>query len=437
MIAIIGAGITGLTLGYRLQQRGIPFRIFDASGRIGGNLWSDRQGEYLLEKGPNSLMMNDRIWDLLAELGLTDQILEAAPEAKYRYVLRDGKYRKLPSGPISFLFSGTFRWKEKMRALRERKLPAGHVPGETADAFFRRRFGDALADYGLGPFVSGIYAGDPKSLLMEAAFPRILKMEAEHQSVIRGFSKGKREEHRGVFSLKGGLENLPKAIAAAISDSIQLNSPLAFITPIESGYLCEFKDPKTEPFHCEKLVFAIPAHPLAALLSGHFPEFSNKLKAIPYPAVSLVHSIWKKSQAGHKLNGFGALNNHLEPSKTLGTIFSSTVFPGRCPADQVMLTSFVGGAKNPEAANFSPEQIFESAQIDLKNFLEVSGKPVKYEVTSYASAIPQYTAGILETWEMAENLDPKKLFFAGNWIGGISVPNCLDRAQLICEQLTD
>ncbi|RZK26681.1 MAG: FAD-dependent oxidoreductase, partial [Hymenobacter sp.] len=79
-IAIIGGGLTGLTLAYYLQQAGVAYDLFEASERPGGNLPSPQDlAGYQLEAGPNSLLLSSELDELLTELGLQDAIQEAAP----------------------------------------------------------------------------------------------------------------------------------------------------------------------------------------------------------------------------------------------------------------------------------------------------------------------------------------------------------------------
>ena len=436
MIAIIGAGITGLATAYHLSKAGIPFRLYEASDRVGGNLRSVRSHDCLLEKGPNSLLMNDRIYGLLAELGIENEVVKADSKAKYRYVLRGQQYKRMPAGPVSFLFGGFFSGKEKLRIWRERKLASRSPEGESVDAFFRRRFGDAVADYLLTPFVAGIYAGDPRMLEMEAAFARFREMEVTYGSVIRGFMKGgPRDQHRGIFSLKTGLERLPAVLAEQISGHIVLNAPVSNISKSGNGFTLTFVSGMQESF--SKVIFTSSAPVLADLFATLSPELSAGLREVYYPPVVLVHTLWKKDQIKHPLDGFGALHNAIEPSNTLGTIFSSSVFPDRNPNDTVLLTSFVGGARDPKAALAGEKAVLEGVRQDLGKFLGAEGQPVWGEVALYEKAIPQYRPGIRQLWAKAKAWETQGIYLAGNWVGGISVPNCLDNARVLCEKLIE
>jgi oxygen-dependent protoporphyrinogen oxidase len=424
---IVGAGITGLVTAWKLKQAGQEPIVLEASSRPGGNINSQQHGEYLLECGPNTLLLNDTLYSVLDELALADKIKTAAPEAKYRFVLKKGGYRQLPSGPGSFLFGGFFSFGQKLRVWKERTLGAQGPEDESVDAFFRRRFGDAVADYVVAPFVSGVYAGDPKKLMARLAFPKLIKHEAEKGSVIKGMmaSMKNRDEHRGIFSLEGGLQTLTDALAEKLGDSLRLNSPVESLRPEDQSWKVTLAS--GEALEAKQVISCVPSFTLGDMIAAWAREDAAKLRQVNYPAAAGVYTAYKKSQLGHRLNGFGALQNHIEASETLGTIFNSTVFPDRCPQDEVLLTTFVGGSRHPEKALLPKEEIAALAQLDHGRLLRAKGKPVFQHVVQWPRGIPQYDKDLLPALEVAEKLDKQGLIAAANWRGGISVPDCVKR----------
>jgi oxygen-dependent protoporphyrinogen oxidase len=435
MIVVAGAGITGLTLAWLLREKGLDVLVFEAGQQVGGNIRSVREADCLLETGPNSLRLNDFLYHYLDRLGLAGDIVQALPQARHRYVLRNGAYRRLPSGPLSLIFSGFLSFKEKRRIFRERKIPAGNDPLETVDAFFRRRFGDAVADYLVAPFISGIYAGDPRQLILAEAFPQVKKWEQQHGSVIRGAMRGRtKNQHKGIVSLTGGLQMLPLRLAEGLGDHLRLNCPVRSLAPEGHGFRVQLQD--GQAITAEKVVLTIPASASARLMQGFAPETATALEAIPYPPVALVHSLYRKEDVAHALDGFGALNNYREDRFSLGTIFSSSTFPGRAPEGTALLTSFVGGAVRPELAGKPENEIFGGVHGELGELLGVRGRPLFQKCTHYPQAIPQYTTAALPSRARAHEWGEKGLHLAGNWIGGISVVACIERAHELCEQLT-
>lgn len=434
MIAIVGGGITGLYLAHLLHKQGKAFHLYEARDYFGGNIASVKEGPYLYETGPNSLRMNAHFHHLLEDLGLLDQVAYTNPKAKKRYVMREGSYHPMPMSPPSLLFGRFFRFGDLRRLWGERKRPAQELPEESVDAFFRRRFGPLVADYLVGPFISGIFAGDAKALRMASAFPQVKKWESEHGSVLKGFFKTRtKSEYKGIFSLQEGLGQLITQMTERLAPHLSTHQQLIGLERKGNGWQLEFSGTTVE---ADEVVLAMPAFATAQLLKELHPTLMADLQKVEYPAVSVVISAYKRAQVAHPLDGFGALNNQVEPAQTLGTIFSSSVFPGRCPTDEVLTTTFVGGSRHPERARLAEPDLLKAVLEDHQQWLGVKGKPVFTRVVRWEQAIPQYTATALAAQEGADALEEQGLFLGGNWTGGISVPACLEKAQSLCEQLT-
>lgn len=429
MIAIIGGGITGLAAAHTLHSQGIDFQLFEASGVVGGAIRSVRDGEYLLEYGPNSLRLDDATYHFLREIGIHTRIQRTQLAAKHRFVLKHGKYSPLPQGPVSFLLGSFFPFSVKKRIWQERNIPAQAIEHESVDAFFRRRFGDFVTEYAVYPFVSGIYAGDPKALLVEEVFPDLPKYEREYGSVIRGFMKAPRnkQQHKGIVSFPDGLGEIPQAIEKIIEKHIRLNHPVQQIVPTADGYEITFP---TGTVNASAIIATLPAHALAQL----FPS-ATALAAIPYPPVAAVYTTYKRQSVGHLLNGFGALHPAKEGAFGLGTIFSSSNFYGRCPEDEVLLTTFVGGSLSPEKTQLSDQEICEAVAHDHELFLGAQ-KPVFQAINRWQRAIPQYTAAMLDIPAVLDAMAAQRIFLGGNWTGGVSVGACIAQGKKLAAAAT-
>src|SRR2546427_4595518 len=103
-VAVIGAGITGLTAAFYLQRKGIPVTIYEASDRVGGVIQSMRQNGYLAEFGPNTILeTSPRITQLIADAGLQSRRLDPDPKAEARYLVRDRRPIEMPGSPLGFV----------------------------------------------------------------------------------------------------------------------------------------------------------------------------------------------------------------------------------------------------------------------------------------------------------------------------------------------
>ncbi|MEL6132569.1 MAG: protoporphyrinogen oxidase [Bacteroidota bacterium] len=433
MIAVVGGGITGIVAAAVLKRAGQDVALYDAADRVGGNIHSQQIGPYRLELGPNSLVLNDDLYTFFEDWGMKDVMVEALPKAKYRYILREGKYQKLPTGPLSLLTSSTFSWRAKRSLLKERSIPASDDQIETIDAFFRRRLGDEWTDYAVYPFISGVFAGNPGDLLIAEAFPRIKKLENEYGSLIKGMGASRKNQtHRGTISLEGGVGKIIDTLEEGLKENIYTGHRLQKLEEAAGGFLLDFGERKVT---AEKVILALPAYILSRLLETPFPEVAESLGKIHYPSVSMIFSAYKRADVGHPLDGFGVLHNHLEGAYTLGSIFNSSVFEGRCPKDEVLMTTFVGGAKYSDRADDSEDVLKSKVHEELFRYLSIQGKPTFQHVQRWPKAIPQYTKDILPSRAAIEKLPPQ-LLLGGNWIGGISVPDSIQSGIRLAKEIT-
>src|SRR5499425_522252 len=185
---VVGAGISGLTTAFALRKAGIDARIVDGASRPGGLIQSVRRDGYLVECGPQSFSGNASLTSICRDLEILDRSILADSKAP-RFVLINGALEKVPLGPgllVSPLMGGGTR-----TALFRDVLGRSEAPDsdESVASFIRRKFSPTLLDRLVGPFVSGIYAGDPEKLSLRAAFPFLYEADKASGSILRGVFK--------------------------------------------------------------------------------------------------------------------------------------------------------------------------------------------------------------------------------------------------------
>ena len=430
---IIGAGISGLTLAYELQQTGQDYHLWEATDQPGGYIKSVRDHAaghapgYLRELGPNSLLGDQALLDWLDGLGLTPDLVFANDVSKSRFIFRNGTYRELPGTPPALLFGAFFSWKTKWKVFRELSNKTTAPDGETLGQFFRRRFSDEIVDYALGPFVAGIYAGDPERLLVSETFPMLLQYEREYGSVLRGLMKNQgKTGRRQSFSFREGMQQLPNALAAKLTHA-QVNSPVISLERVGAGWMVHTA---TGSEMVDRLVLAVGTDAAARLLEGLFPAFATAVNQIEYPPMVAVHSAYKRADVAHPLNGFGGLNPAVEGRFAAGHIWSSSIFTGRCPTDEVLFTTFVGGQQRADNARLPDADIRARVHQELAESFGIrTGEPVFQQSYFWPRAIPQYDAKLLAVKQLVPDLEAQNLFICANWYGGVSLSDCIGKAR--------
>lgn len=438
---ILGAGITGLCVAHALHRRQKRVAVLESANQPGGAIQTTSSGGYLAEHGPNSLLVRDtRVASLLENVGLAKYDAQtASDEAKKRYIVHEGVPHAMPGGPLGLLGTPLFSPGGKMRFALEpfvgryRGREEGRGEESFAD-FVRRRLGPDMLASAAGPFVSGIYAGDPEKLSVRHAFPRLWNLEDRYGSFILGalalqFGGGK-DPHRlapgRMLSFRSGMHAMPAAIAKSLPEkTVATGCRIENITQTDGGWRVEWSD-ASGPHHldCRTLVCAVPHHRLGVLpLPGSVSSALAPVTSLPSPPVTSLVLGFRREDVAHPLDGFGMLVKQSEGSPLLGVLFSSSMFGGRAPEGHVTLTCMMGGAIHPEHAENTDETVLG----ELRRLLGVTGTPTFRHRTAWEKAIPQYGLdyqNVLDALDCAEGGHPG-LHFAGNYRGGISVGDCV------------
>lgn len=497
---VLGGGISGSTLAHNLYRAGIDVCLAEARDYLGGNVKSHKTEDgFIWEEGPNSFATQPSIVRIAYELGIDDQLV-FADESLPPWVNHDGKLHPLPKGQggkgpqgqlelvfgpngvMKFALVGDLlSWPGKIRAGIGAFL--GHAPPpqdreETIREWVTRILGEEVFLRCIDPFVSGVYAGNPETLSMKAALPKIARIENISYSldwnkfgaIFYGGLKRQVEltkerkadppapewpefEYGNPGSFREGLSTLPKAISKELGDKINLQWKATEIVKAgdkNDGYKVTFQTPEGQKtVFAKTVVSTIPAHSISNVLQPVMPESKSVFEKVRteidrigvyHPPVAAVTVAYPKDSFKdvelpngfgnlQNLPGFGSLNPRTEGVRTLGTLWSSSLFPGRAPKDYNLLLNYIGGSRDVGIADLTEEQIIAEVDKGCRQVLlnEDAPAPKVLGLKLWPTAIPQYELGHLDLLKELEDAESKLpgLWVCGNYRTGVAFPDCV------------
>lgn len=443
---VIGAGISGLSAAFTLSRQGFRVLVAEKRGHVGGRAVSERIDGFLMEHGPTSLVAPcSTVEGLIGTVGLTGDMVFKGRDVRRRYLVRQGRVHGLSLSPSRFFLSPFFSWRGRARLLLE-PLIAARTGDETVADWVRRRFGREILDYVFDPLVGGLMAGSPETLSMRAVLPHLKRLECQHGSIIRAVARSRTASGsslpggRTLFSFKQGVAALPQALAAHLAGNIQFGARAVSVAPAGGGgHLVKLSQGgEARILHARSVIIALPAYGAAELLQPLRPELSDDLAAIPHPPLAVVFQGYRRQDIDHPLDGLGFLTPSVEKRSVLGTLFSSTLFAGRAPEGYAALTSFVGGARQPELAVLPAADLNALAADEARRLLGARKAPVLSKVRHWRMGLPQPGLGhesVLAHLGGLENLHPG-LFVTGNYISGTSTVACIDNGLAAAARAT-
>jgi len=476
---VVGGGVSGLTAAHRILRdlKGATVALTEARDRTGGNISTMEGNGRLWEEGPNSFQPGDGILQTACDVGLQSEILLADPSS-YRFVWWEGALRALPAGPTDAVFGDFLSLPGKIRAglgaIGIKDPPPDRE--ESVKEFVTRNLGEEAFQRLIDPFVSGVYAGDPSMLSAEAATGRVQILEKNGGSLVAGAIKlfqdqaenpprdPRLPEVKGqtVGSFRRGLKQFSDALSddiKAAGCTVRLNWKLRKLAwdAQRQVHVLDYDTPEgPQRLTSRSIVLTAPSYVTAELISGLSSDAADKLREIRYPRVAAVTVEYPKSafrEPAHgkgPVKGFGQLHPRSQGIRTLGTIYSSSLFPGRVPSpDRVMLLHYIGGARDAELfggiENLSEGELVEATHRDTVETMlhasEAQNLPNALGVRVWDRAIPQLDIGHGKRLQAAKDglasAGVKGMYLAGNFVGGVALGRCVEFGIEIAADVVD
>jgi protoporphyrinogen/coproporphyrinogen III oxidase len=437
-VAIVGGGISGLAAAYELQKRGISTRVIEASDRPGGVIRTERFDGWVVDGGPDSLLVQKpAAVGLCRELGIADRLVSTLTP-RTAYVLRDDRLHPLAEGsflgfPLKFSAlakSSLFTLRGKVRLAAELFVPQGGGEDESIASFVRRRFGDEAAEYLAEPLLAGIHAGDAERLSVRSLFPRLLDAERQHGSVLKAFrALHIKPSPQGAFvSLPGGTGELADTVAAALTpETIVLNARASELRR-NGAWRVETPAGRIES---RAVILATPAYVTGSLLRSLDTTLAALCEKIPYASTATVAFGYRADQVSHPMKGSGFVVPRVERSALLAGTWVTSKWPGRAPPGHVLLRAFLGGGRDPHRLDAGDAELIDTARRELTSLLEVTGEPLFSHLFRWTRQSPQYEVGHQPRIASIEQrlAGVPGVFITGSGFRAIGIPDCIADAR--------
>ena len=443
-VIVVGAGIAGLTTAWALTRAGLDVLVLEQSSRVGGVIVTDIVDGFVIDGGPDSLLVQKpAALELCRDLGIADQLVHTL-RPRTAYVVRDrrlvplptGSYLGLPTQVGPFVTTPLFSWSAKMRMAMEPFIRTKATDeDESIGRFITRRFGNEAREYLAEPLLAGIHAGDVDRLSIGELFPRLADAERSG-SVLRALTRMRpSSSSQGAFvSFPNGMRELTATLERAVgSTRIRCN---ARVERISGGAPFRVELDDHSALDARAIVLATPAWAAAPLLEKVDAELAKLCSSLEYASSATTVFGMRRDQIRHPLNGTGYVVPFRERRPLMAATWVTSKWAHRAPADHVLLRGFLGGVRDPDILDQPDERLAASAFSDLTDLLGISGEPMLTRVYRWPRASAQYNVGHVET---IRSIDARLaqlpgVFLTGSAYRGTGIPDCVADARATAAQ---
>jgi oxygen-dependent protoporphyrinogen oxidase len=434
---VVGGGIAGLATAYELSRRNRSFVVLERGQRPGGVVLSEEINGFTIDGGPDALLIQkpDGI-ELCKELGLGERLVVTKPP-RLAYIQRGGRLHPLPAASVlgiptkfgPFVRTRLFSWPGKIRMGMELFVAPRQDQGdESIGAFMTRRFGREATTYLAEPLLAGIHAGDVDRLSVQALFPRFAEAERKHGSLLRAFTRrpaGPVSVDGAFKSLPGGLSEMVRALVKALgADHVRTGTR---VDAIGGRGPFQVRTSAAETIDARAVILATPAFATSALMQDRDAEIARLTGEIPYASAATIALAFTRDAVRHALNGSGFVVPRVEGTGILAGSWLSSKWPNRAPDGHVLLRTFVGGARDPEALQKSDRELVSLSMAALRPLLGITGEPLFSRIYRWERSNAQHEVGHVARVAAIERALAKHpgLFVTGSGFRGTGIPDCV------------
>ena len=458
-VAVVGAGISGLTTAYRLRTLLGPaaeIMLIEGSRRLGGALRTVELGGVALDVGAEAfLMRRPEALSLIEELGLDEQLRH--PTSVAPTVRAVGRTMALPTRTMLGLpgaaadVAGLLSAQGAARVAAEPTMPLHWEVGRDAAVglLLRERAGDELVDRLVDPLLGGVYAGRADALGLRATLPAVATaLDGGAGSLLAAarvaLTAGRRPTGGGpVFgTLSGGLESLVAALVAGAAVRPRLGRPARGLARTPHGWRLQL-GPAGEEEHldADAVVLAVPAPALRRLLADPLPAASAAASRVEVASSAVIGLALPRAAAEALPESSGVLvaaNGPLDEQLSVKAFtFSGRKWAHARSAEVVLVRASMGRHGEARVLQRDDAELVDAVRADLAALTGITATPVATVVARWGGGLPQYAPGHLDAVAALEREIARSagLAVAGATLHGVGLPACIGTADTAARRI--
>lgn len=446
-VLIVGGGISGLASAWWLARSGLSVEVWEASERPGGKIMSTRQDGYLTERAA-AMVLNFRpeVVEMVREAGLEPAKTARLPTAEARrYLLHRGHLKALPMRMGAMVASPLWSLRGKLRLLAEPFIFSSGQADESVSEFITRRLGHEILEKAMEPFIAGTLAGDVYQASAAAVLPRLTALERRYGSITAGVLVNRVLRRRTActtetFSFSGGMSTLAETLAKTPGINVRTGFSVDELVRERDGWRVTATAPHGQrTVSARHVIVTTPASVAAALLNRVDNELAELLRGIGYAAVNVVHAGLSRDAVGHPLDGTGFLAPKGESANLTGNLWMSTLFPDRAPPGKVLLSSYLGGARAPQVADWDDGRLVDETLRTLRPLIGLKADPEMVRIDRHQQALPAYHGAYQARMQAitARLQHIPGLHLEANYRGGVSVRDRLACGHAVANRILE
>ncbi|GAA3722820.1 protoporphyrinogen oxidase [Salinicoccus jeotgali] len=456
-IAVIGAGITGLSAAYYLSKlEDVEVDVYEKSDRAGGKINTYRKDGYAIELGPESyLARKQSMTDLAEEIGLGDDLVRNSTGTSYIYVnnklssLPKGSVLGMPTELVPFMTTDLISANAKLRAgVDFLKKPTPVYTDISVGHFFRGRLGDEVLENIIEPLLSGIYSTKIDELSLLSTFPHFKELEEQHGSLIKGVYHQKNQKAGGAktptgkkqgqfLQFKHGLQSFIDRLKETTEQqgaSMHFGYDVSAIKKHGKRYRLTANE-RTKEY--DNIIVTTPHFQYKRWFNDLSLEYFKHMEAT---SVATVVMAFDENQVKNDIDGTGFVVSRKMDTTITACTWTSKKWTYSAPEGKALLRAYVGRPGDPIVNEKDDDEIIRLARKDLDDIMTINGEPELSIVTRLKNSMPQYKVGHKEMIAGIKEYMAKQypgIILTGASHNGVGLPDCVDQAIEAVESISE